>query len=392
MSSQRIDWMEFQKQMNHNERTDRPIRFSRDRSLRILIVEDVEADAELIELELKRGNIPVVTQRVETREEFLDALDSFSPEVVLADYRLPYFSAPEALDILHQKQVDIPCILVTGSQSEEIAADCIKRGADDYILKQSLLRLPSAILHALEKQDAKRKRAKAEDALRRSQLELRTLAGHLQSVREDERARMSREIHDELGQTLTALKMDLLWLQGKIEATKGDSIHTLIQTTRSMANLIDSLIQTIRRISTDLRPRVLDDLGLIPAIEWQAHEFQTRMGIECKFTTTVEEIELDKERSTAVFRILQETLTNVARHAKATSVNIRFVMDDRTVILEIQDNGIGMQEKDLDNTKSLGLLGMRERALLFGGEVRFQGTPGSGTTVTLRLPLPRSLP
>ncbi len=372
--------------MQHTEDAESPARRPDDQQLRVLIVEDIESDAELIELELKRAKTPVTAQRVETREDFLQALDSFTPNIILADYRLPYFSALEALDILHQKQIDIPCILVTGSQSEEIAADCIKRGADDYILKQSLIRLSTAIRHALEKREAKQKRDRAEEALRKSKEQLRTLAIHLQSIREDERARISREIHDELGQTLTALKMDLLWLRGKLEA-QGGAVTPLLQTINSMVGLIDSLIQTIRRISTELRPRVLDDLGLIAAIEWQTNEFRSRMGIACRFTSTVEELDLDKDRATAVFRILQETLTNVARHAKATHVEIRLDIKDRVLVLEVKDNGIGIVEDALDKITSLGLLGMKERALVFGGEVNFHGIPGSGTTVAIRIPV-----
>lgn len=357
------------------------------RPLHILILEDVETDVDLITFEISRANIPHTVMRIETRDEFLGALKAFVPDVILADYRLPSFSALEALDLLQEKGIDIPCILVTGSQSEEIAVDCLKRGADDYILKQSLIRLPTAILHALEKKEAKAKRHKAEEDLRRSQEELRTLATHLQSIREDERARISREIHDELGQTLTALKMDLLWLEGKLSGLKGVHVEPWLQTTNSMANLIDSLIQSIRRISSELRPRVLDDLGLIPAIEWQTHEFRSRVGVDARFTSTVEEIELDKNRSTAVFRILQETLTNVARHARAKHVDIRLDIQEDVLVLEVKDDGVGLPEEKLENSNSLGLLGMKERALVLGGEVLYQGTPGTGTIVTVKIPM-----
>ena len=161
-------------------------------------------------------------------------------------------------------------------------------------------------------------RKKAEEQLKGSTEQLRALSAHLQSVREEERTLISREIHDELGQELTGLKMDLSWLVKRLSKNQ----KSLISKTESMLKLVDSTIQTVRRISSELRPGVLDDLGLIAAIEWQAQDFENRTGITCDFSSSVEEIGLDRDRSTAVFRIFQETLTNVSRHAKATRVKI----------------------------------------------------------------------
>jgi signal transduction histidine kinase len=154
-----------------------------------------------------------------------------------------------------------------------------------------------------------------------------------------------------------------------------------------MSRLIDSTIQSVRRIATELRPGVLDDLGLMAAIEWQAQEFQTRTGIRCQVTLPVEDVTLDAASSTAIFRIFQEILTNVARHGSATSVSVSLKEQAGNLVLEAQDNGKGIAESEISSPKSLGLLGMRERALPFGGEVKIRGTPGKGTTVTVRIPL-----
>lgn len=226
----------------------------------------------------------------------------------------------------------------------------------------------------------------AEEELRSSREQLRALAAHLESIREDERSLMAREVHDELGQMLTGLKIELSWIAARLPSDQ----NALRQKARAMEMLIDATIQSVRRISSQLRPGVLDDLGLVAAIEWQAQEFQARMGTECEFTGPLEEYELDPDLSTALFRILQEALTNVVRHAKATRVTILLTEEADRLILKVTDNGRGITEQELTARDSLGLLGMRERALLLGGEVAIAGSPGIGTTVRVIMPLKRS--
>jgi signal transduction histidine kinase len=226
-------------------------------------------------------------------------------------------------------------------------------------------------------------RKRTEDQLRNSEKQLRALAARLQSVREEERAMIAREIHDELGQVLTGLKIDLFWLSKKLPEDQ----KSLLGKTKSMLELIDTTIQSVRKLSTELRPGVLDNLGLKAAIEWQIGEFQTRTGIRCEFIAPKEDIALDQDCSTAVFRIFQETLTNVVRHSKATRVNITLEKSADHLLLEVQDNGKGIQESKIVDLKSLGLLGMRERALYFGGKVKFEGIQGKGTKVTVLIPL-----
>jgi len=226
-------------------------------------------------------------------------------------------------------------------------------------------------------------RKRAEEHQKAFSNQLRALAARLQNVREDERTRVAREIHDELGQACTALKMDLALLVKQLPRNK----KRLHERSESMLRLIDGMIHSLRRIASELRPSTLDDLGLTAALEWQAQEFERRSGVRCEVALPAEELALDSARATAVFRIFQETLTNVARHANATRVDVRMVSDAESLVLEVSDNGRGIEETHASSPRSLGLLGMRERALLLGGEFQIMGAPRKGTTVTLRLPL-----
>ncbi len=227
------------------------------------------------------------------------------------------------------------------------------------------------------------KRKKAEEALKRSREELRRLSAHLESVREKERARVAREIHDELGQSLTALKMDISWLNKRVPEDQ----KALHEKTESMSGLVDKTIQTVKRISSELRPGLLDDLGLVAAIEWEAEDFQKRTEIKCELNLPPFDIVLDQDRSTALFRILQETLTNVIRHAKATKVKISLVEKNNTIVMKVKDNGKGIPEETTPEPESFGLIGIRERVRSFGGKVKIQGIEGKGTTVTVGIPL-----
>jgi signal transduction histidine kinase len=201
-------------------------------------------------------------------------------------------------------------------------------------------------------------------------------------VREKERMYIAREIHDELGQMLTALKLDISLLNSKIPKDQ----KTLLAKTKSMSDLIDNAVKTVQRISAELRPGLLDDLGLAAAIEWQLGEFQTRSGIHCKLKVNSEEIILDQDCSTAIYRILQEALTNIARHANATTVKVSLRRIADKIELMVTDNGKGITEEEISGTKSFGLIGIRERAHLLGGEVKIIGIRGEGTTVRANIP------
>ena len=227
-------------------------------------------------------------------------------------------------------------------------------------------------------------RIQAEKELEHSRQELRNLSTHQQTVREEERTRIAREIHDELGQTLTALKMDMAWLKNHLPAGM-KPLHAKVQ---QMSKLADATIESVHRIATELRPGLLDDLGLSAAIEWQAADFQNRSGIACKATLAADDLELDRDLATALFRIFQETLTNIARHAGATRVEVSLERIEERIVLTVADNGRGITRRESEDDGAFGIIGMRERAHLWGGELRISGSREEGTTVAVAIPLP----
>jgi PAS domain S-box-containing protein len=580
--------------------------------LKILILEDDPVDADFIKKFLERSGLNISAEVVSNRKEFIRAIETSSFDIILSDHKLPQFSSSEALEICHEKKIITPFILVTGTVSEEFAVSIMHHGADDYILKSNLNRLPSAIRQAIEKhrmlrekkkaeeellntferitdafvsldrnwnytylnkraakmhgrepeeligkniwkefpevlnepfykalhaamenqksqrvqlyysktdswyedfiypssdgvsvyyQDITEKK-KAEDELQKSELryrslieqasdgifitdengkyivvnssackllgytseelltlfmsdvlagagqkgkpaqwdslsngdsaiserkmkrkdgslvdveisskmlpngnfqgivrniterkkaeeklklshqQLRNLASHLQSVREEERLRIAREIHDELGQQLTGLKMDVAWLDKKLP----DVNSGIKEKVSGMLSLIDETVKTVRRISSDLRPGILDDLGLVAALDWQSHEFEKRSGIMCTFTTEFSDENIDKAIATSIFRIYQETLTNVARHAGATEVKADFRKEGDNMLLIISDNGKGFNSEEAKTKMTLGIIGMKERALVMHGELSISSEPGKGTSVRVKVP------
>ncbi len=231
-------------------------------------------------------------------------------------------------------------------------------------------------------------RKQTEQSLNDSLARLQTLTSHLHTVREEERSRVAREVHDELGQALTGLKIDLAWLRR--HSPQGGApvpAEALMDKMDTMNTLIESTINAVRRIATELRPAILDTFGLVPALEWQAQDFGERTGIPCIFTSNMETVPLDQERMTAVFRIAQESLTNVVRHAKAKRVHMRFESDKEMLVLTVRDDGIGIGTMSARGSKSFGMLSMHERALLLGGEVQIVAGAKKGTIVKLRIPM-----
>jgi len=226
-------------------------------------------------------------------------------------------------------------------------------------------------------------RKKAERDCKDSCDQLRCLATHLQTVREEERLIMAREIHDELGQALTALKMDLIWMKKRLTPEHDKQTEKV----NSMSNLVDTTIQTVRRISTELRPGLIDDLGLQAAMEWYCGEFQNRTGIKCNLDLEEDEHILEQDRVIAIFRIFQESLTNVARHANAKDVFINLSFSSESLTMEIKDNGAGITKEQIFSQKSLGLVGLRERVNPWGGQVIISGIKNIGTTVKVILPI-----
>jgi signal transduction histidine kinase len=297
--------------------------------------------------------------------------------VILLDVRMPGIDGFETAKLIRSRERSraTPIIFLTAAADEMTSMfRGYEVGAVDYLMKPvvpEILKSKVAVFVELHRKS---------ERLRESEDKLRRLAAHLISVREEERAHIAREIHDELGQVLTGIKMEVGWLAKRLKEP------ALLEKTDSMSRLIDSTVQTVRKIATGLRPEMLDDMGLVAAVGWQAKDFQKRTGIRCRVKLPPEGTKLDIDVSTTAFRIFQEILTNVARHSRATRVDIDLEVSDDTLRLDVADNGVGIGEAELDGKKSLGLLGMHERALLFGGQVGITGSPGHGTRVAVTLP------
>jgi len=227
-------------------------------------------------------------------------------------------------------------------------------------------------------------RKRGEELLVLQREQLRALAERLQWVREEDRKKVARDLHDQIGQILTAIKMDMTWMSRHLPESEGAVLARL----KESIQLINDGVKAVRTICSGLRPGVLDDLGLAAAIEWQASEFASRNGVQCQVSVPPIDLHLDGDRATATFRIFQECLTNVIRHAQAKSVRVALYQEEKSILLVVEDDGIGFCESGFSNALgSLGLLGMKERAQFCGGDVQISSSPGNGTTVTVRVPV-----
>lgn len=474
-------------------------------SLALLVIEDSEDDFALLLRKLRGGGIQVTARRVQAAAALRDALKHEPFDVVIADHRLPQFTSLEALKVVREFDPDLPFLIVSGTIGEDLAVEAMRAGADDYLMKDKLVRLVPAVEHALKLAASRRGRRKAEAALkeselrfgaltanlpgmvfqlrcmddelsllyvsegsrrvlglapdqlvadaqllfdriepdgaaelrgtllespeefpyiqwsgtlrgadatqprwielaarsrravsgaalwdgivsdttpqRRDQQQLHDLASHLTRVREEEREAIAREIHDDVGSTLTAVKFDIAWLKSELRATP-----TLAAKLQQVDQLVDSVIMSSTRIMHDLRPGILDE-GIVASLEWQAHAFQQRMSIPCTFLASHEQIDLDRDQAIALFRVCQEALNNIAKHAGASRVDIRLDATDASLLLEISDDGKGIGAMDMGKRDCFGLRGMKERARSLGGTLDIAGNQRGGTTIALSLDL-----
>ncbi len=359
----------------------------------ILIVDDDAASLMAMQELLKSLGPPLVT--ASSGEEALRRVleDDFS--AILMDVRMPGIDGFTTASMIRERKRSryTPIIFLTAA-GEDMSTmfRSYRAGAVDFITKPvipEVLRSKLTVFIGLH--DMNRmlnaelaERAFTEQRLRASEENLRALAGHLQSVREEERIHIAREIHDELGQALTGLKFDLASFAKNFEA---DSVAVRADKQHALGIAIDRIINSVRRIASGLRPEVLDEIGLAAAFEWQAREFQRRTGIRCLVSIDPSFVDPDKERSTALFRIFQELLTNVARHANATRVNVALADGGRALALSVEDNGRGIRDNEIESPLSLGFLGLRERVLAFGGMIAVKGDEGKGTKVSVTIPI-----
>ena len=348
------------------------------RELRVLHLEDSELDHELARAHLRRGGLRVQLRRIDSEAEFLAALD-FDWDAIISDYNLPGFSGLVALDLLKARGLDVPFILVSGEIGEETAVEAMRNGASYYLLKNNLARLVPALLHAVEATETRRARFEADRELGLSKRRLSELAQHLQNSIEQERAAISREIHDDVGGSLTALKFDLAWI-----ARHSDSPEVLDRVTAAIET-VTLAIDSSKRIMHNLRPAILEQ-GLVAALHWLASRFERRTGIECEIRLPANAPELPTGVPLVAYRTAQEALTNVSKHAQATRVTLDLSLAGGVLSLEITDNGRGLSSDDLVKARSFGIRGLHERAGTVGGWVEL-GSGAGGTTMILSVPL-----
>lgn len=349
--------------------------------LRVLHLEDSELDFELTLAHLQRHGVAIEAVRVESEAGFRAALLS-RWDVVLSDYNLPGFSGLRALEILRTEHGHelVPFILISGEIGEQVAVQAMLNGASDYLLKDNLARLVPAMLHAIDGTEALRAKQAADMALGQSEQRLRELAQHLQATVEAERTAIAREIHDDVGGSLTALKFDLAW----IERHAADP--AVVQRAQGALETVSLAIESSQRIMHNLRPAILEQ-GLIAALQWMTQRFEKRSGVRTVFRTSRDELPpLPSGVPLAAYRTAQEALTNISKHAHATRVEVDLTVAGRIVSLEVSDNGRGLVQQDLGKARSFGIRGLRERAAQVGGWVDLSSGP-SGTTLILSVPL-----
>jgi signal transduction histidine kinase len=350
----------------------------KDRVFRVLHLEDSELDHELMLAHLVRGGLDAETRRVEAEGEFLEALGE-PWDVVISDYNLPGFSGLVALELLKANARDVPFILVSGEIGEDTAVEAMRNGASDYLQKSHLARLVPALLHAVDAAETKRARVKADRDLVASKQRLHELAQHLQTSIEHERAAIAREIHDDVGGSLTALKFDLAWI------ARHSSAPQVVSRVQSALETVSHAVESSQRIMHNLRPAILEQ-GLAAALHWIALRFERRAGVVCTIRLPKKPLELPAGVPLVAYRTAQEALTNISKHAQATRVQIDLSMAGGVLSLEISDNGRGLSQEDLAKARSFGIRGLHERATTVGGWIDLSSGP-HGTTLILSVPL-----
>lgn len=312
-------------------------------------------------------------------------------------HKIPYGTSDAAHDpvLNHDLSINtdvrsIICTPILDSAGEVLAFFDIrnKQNSEGFTIddQEMLMALAPVASIAIQNAQAYQKRLLVEVELKQSYERLRELAANLESVREEERIQIARELHDQLGQALTAMKFDLARLTNQL----GKNDPALAEKTKIITAQMDTMIKTVRRIATELRPGMLDDLGLAASIEWQARDFEKRTGIICTVKVSAEDLPLARTQSLALFRIFQEALTNAARHSHAQQIKVILTATPEILTLQVHDDGRGIQANEIAGKHSLGLLGMRERAIRLGGTFDIHGVPGDGTIVTVSIPVKQS--
>ena len=347
--------------------------------LRILHLEDSEDDHALTVLQLGRAGLQAEFRRVEDLDVFEAALAE-PWDAVLSDYNLPGFTGLDALALFRGKGLILPFILVSGEIGEAMAVEAMRCGASDYLLKQNLARLAPALERAIEASESRRARLMADSELAASRQRLSELAQHLQTSIESERSAISREIHDDVGGSLTALKFDLAWMARRVKDPE------VLQRVASAMDTVTHAIESSQRIMHNLRPAILEQ-GLVAALQWMTRGFEQRHGVTAVFRSSHEVLPvLPAGVALVAYRTAQEALTNVSKHARATRVTVDLSLSHGVLSLEIVDNGCGLDDGALAKARSFGIRGLHERADTVGGWIDLSSSV-AGTMLMLSVPL-----
>ncbi len=355
------------------------------RAIRILHLEDSVLDHDLAARTLRKAGLACELVRVETLQDFLQTCADQVFDIILADYRLAGFTALDAWAALQQQPRQPPFVLLSGAIGESAAVEAIKLGISDYVLKDEMGKLAHVLQRTLEMQEARLAKARADAELAASERRLAQFADHLQMTIEQERAAIAREIHDDIGGSLAAIRFDLSWLD---RHHQDDASRTHVA---SALGMLQHAIGASQRIMRNLRPAILDQ-GLDAAIEWLAREFERRTGIRTTVRIHLQHSELGKPVQLAAYRVAQEALTNITKHAACSEVRLELTDAERVLTLEIADNGCGIDAADRDKPKAFGLKGLHERARGAGGWLDVSSRQGAGTAITLTIPLTDNSP
>ena len=355
-----------------------------DDPIRLLVVEDSELDYELLQAILLRDRetlgARVRTQRAEDEAGMRNAFERGPVDAVITDHNLPRFDSFAALKVAKEVDADLPVIVLSGEMSEELAVASLHAGADDFILKSRMFRLGPALRRSLDAADARRGQRAAFAALADSEARLRELTRHLERIKEEERRALAREVHDDIGSTLTALKFEL----ARLARDLGDR-PLAAPRINAMNELLAHAVEASHRIQHDLRPPVLD-AGLVEALNWLTRGFTARTGVPVQFETNREELQLAPEHAVALYRVGQEALANVAKYAQARRVSVQLFAAADEVTLEVADDGVGFDPQMLEATPGFGLKSLVERARGLGGWAEIAASPGRGVTVMFSIP------
>lgn len=355
-----------------------------DEPIRLLVVEDSELDYELLQAVLMRDRESlggrVRTQRAEDESGMRAAFARGPVDAVVTDHNLPRFDSFAALKVSKDIDPDLPVIVLSGEMSEELAVASLHAGADDFILKSRMFRLGPALRRSLDAAAARRGQRAAFSALADSEARLRDLTRHMERIKEEERRALAREVHDDIGSTLTALKFEL----SRLARDLAEQPHTAPRI-GAMQDLLAHAVEASHRIQHDLRPPVLD-AGLVEALRWLARGFAARTGVPAQFETNREEPDLPPEHAVAMYRVAQEALANAAKYAQARSVTIQLFAAADEMTLEIADDGAGFDMQMLESSPGFGLKSLVERARGLGGWAEIATAPGRGTTIMFSLP------